>query len=100
MTLVSEIEQQPAVILRLLAEAGPDIRECLPLLATAEHISIAARGSSDNAATYGKYVFEALAGIVTALAAPSLVTRYRAPPDFGAGTVIGISQSGAAPDVA
>src|SRR5439155_739139 len=56
--------------------------------------------SSDNAATYGKYMFESVAAIVTALAAPSLVTRYDAAPAFGRGAVIGISQSGASPDVA
>src|SRR5439155_18244 len=60
---------------------------------------VAARGSSDNAATYGKYLFEGLARIVTASAAPSLVTRYGTPPRYGGGAVIGISQSGAAPDV-
>jgi glutamine---fructose-6-phosphate transaminase (isomerizing) len=41
-----------------------------------------------------------VAGVVTALAAPSLVTRYRAPPSYRGGAVIGISQSGASPDVA
>lgn len=60
----------------------------------------AARGSSDHAATYGKYLFETVVGVVTASAAPSVITRYRAVPDFRHGAVIGISQSGSAPDVA
>ncbi len=85
---------------RLLEEGWPEARALGPSLGRAEHLSLVARGSSDNAATYGKYLFESVAGIVTALAAPSLVTRYHAPPSFARGAVIGISQSGAAPDVA
>src|SRR6267378_7608221 len=41
----------------------------------------------------------AVARIITASAAPSLVTRYGTPPRYAGGAVIGISQSGAAPDV-
>lgn len=100
MSLRSEIAEQPGVAARLLEVGWPEARTLARPIATAEHLTIAARGSSDNAATYGKYLFESLAGLVTALAAPSLVTRYRMPPSFARGAVIGISQSGAAPDVA
>jgi glucosamine--fructose-6-phosphate aminotransferase (isomerizing) len=100
MSLRSEIAEQPRVVRRLLEAGWPEARTLARPLAAAEHLTIAARGSSDNAATYGKYLFESLAGLVTALAAPSLVTRYRTPPSFARGAVIGISQSGAAPDVA
>lgn len=100
MSLRSEIAEQPAAVRRLLEVGWPEARTLARPLAGAEHLTIAARGSSDNAATYGKYLFESLAGLVTALAAPSLVTRYRMPPSFARGAVIGISQSGAAPDVA
>jgi glucosamine--fructose-6-phosphate aminotransferase (isomerizing) len=62
-------------------------------------VYLAARGSSDNAATYGKYLFETR-GHVAALAAPSLFTLYRAAPDLSAAAAIGISQSGESPDVA
>ena len=88
------------MVARLLEAGWPEARTLARPLAAAEHLTIAARGSSDNAATYGKYLFESLAGLVTALAAPSLVTRYKTPPSFARGAVIGISQSGAAPDVA
>ncbi len=100
MSLGSELAEQPRVVRRLLAEGWPDARECGRRLARVEHLTLVARGSSDNAATYGKYLFEGLAGVVTALAAPSLVTRYGLPPSFARGGVIGISQSGAGPDVA
>src|SRR5436309_7670031 len=99
MSLRSEIGEQPAAVARLLAEGAVDARRLGGLLSRAEHLTMAARGSSDNAATYGKYLFEGLARIVTASAAPSLVTRYGTPPRYGGGAVIGISQSGAAPDV-
>src|SRR5438034_9362966 len=100
MSLRVEIAEQPRVVRRLLEEGWPESRALGHALSRVEHITLVARGSSDNAATYGKYLFESLAGVVTALAAPSLVTRYRTPPSFARGAVIGISQSGAAPDVA
>jgi len=100
MSLRDEIKQQPAVVRRLLDEGWPEVRGLGRALARVEHVTLVARGSSDNAATYGKYLLESIAGIVTALAAPSLVTRYNAPPSYVRGAVIGISQSGASPDVA
>src|SRR2546430_14085854 len=100
MSLRSEIAEQPRVVRRLLDEAWPEARALGRALARVEHITLVARGSSDNAATYGKYLLESIAGVVTALAAPSLVTRYQAPPSYAHGAVIGISQSGASPDVA
>src|SRR5438034_10705634 len=100
MSLTSEIAEQPKVVRRLLEEGWPDAKALGRALGRIEHVTLVARGSSDNAATYGKYLFESIAGVVTALAAPSLVTRYRAPPSYARGAVIGISQSGASPDVA
>ena len=99
MSLRSEIAEQPAAVARLLDEGAADAQRLGALLARATHLTTAARGSSDNAATYGKYLFEGLARIVTASAAPSLITRYGTPPRYAGGAVIGISQSGAAPDV-
>ena len=100
MSLSSEIAEQPEVVRRLLEEGWPEARTHGSGIGHATHLTLAARGSSDNAATYGKYLFESVAGIVTASAAPSLVTRYRAAPSFAGGAVIGISQSGSSPDVA
>lgn len=99
MSLRSEIAEQPRAVARLIAEGAADAERLGALLTHAKHLTFAARGSSDNAATYGKYLFEGLARIVTASAAPSLVTRYGTPPRYTGGGVIGISQSGAAPDV-
>lgn len=89
----AEIQQQPEILARLLSKAPS---ECLsrPRL-----IMIAARGTSDNAAHYGKYLFESLNGIPVALAAPSVFGIYEAQLDLRDVLVIGISQSGQAADV-
>jgi glucosamine--fructose-6-phosphate aminotransferase (isomerizing) len=63
-------------------------------------IVIAARGTSDNAAVYGKYVFEILTGIPVMLAAPSVFTVYNGKLKLENSMVIAISQSGEALDVA
>lgn len=60
---------------------------------------VAARGSSDHAATYARYVWGALAGLPVAPAAPSLHTLYKTPPRMTGALVVGISQSGQSPDV-
>jgi glutamine---fructose-6-phosphate transaminase (isomerizing) len=99
-SLFSEIAEQPAALGRLLSDGSSGARTLGRRLSSARHLTLVARGSSDNAATYGKYLFESLAGLVTASAAPSLVTRYRAGPSFAGGAVVGISQSGSSPDVA
>ncbi len=60
---------------------------------------IAARGSSDHAALYAKYLFGVRNQYLVALAAPSLFTHYARPPRLDGQSVIGISQSGESPDV-
>jgi glucosamine--fructose-6-phosphate aminotransferase (isomerizing) len=63
-------------------------------------VLIAARGSSDNAALYARYLIEILLGIPVSLAAPSVITQHNTNIRFPKCLTIGISQSGAAPDVA
>lgn len=94
-----EIGEQPDVAARLLsaghaAEVGARIRKAAP-----RGIVIAARGSSDNAALYAKYLFGVRNRMLVSLAAPSLFTRYATPPRLAGQCVIGISQSGESPDV-
>ncbi len=64
-----------------------------------EHIMIAARGTSDHAAVYAKYIMEIMLGIPVALAAPSVFTVYQRRLRLDNTLVIGISQSGKAMDV-
>ena len=100
--MLDEIRQQPDVVRRILTEE----RESVEALAAEVHrrqiayVYVAARGTSENAALYCKYLLEIQHGLPVALAAPSVVTLYDAVPRFGPNAlVLGISQSGAAPDV-
>lgn len=60
---------------------------------------ISARGTSDHAGIYGKYIMEYYLGLPAALAAPSIVTIYQRKLKLGNKLVIGLSQSGRAADV-
>jgi len=101
MGLRDEILEQPAAVARLLdAQAGPvaevarRIRERAPGL-----VYIAARGSSDNAGLYAKYLWGAHNRLPVALATPSLFSVYSSPPTIRDALVVGISQSGQSPDI-
>ena len=58
-----------------------------------------ARGSSDHAAAYAKYVFETRLGIATASASPSVTSVYAAEQQWQGALFIAISQSGKSPDL-
>lgn len=58
-----------------------------------------ARGSSDHAATYAKYLFETQLGVVTASASPSVGSVYAAPLALRGALYLVISQSGKSPDL-
>ncbi|KRG44860.1 iron dicitrate transport regulator FecR [Stenotrophomonas pictorum JCM 9942] len=58
-----------------------------------------ARGSSDHAATYAKYLFETRLGLVTASASPSVGSVYEAPLQVRGALYVVISQSGKSPDL-
>ncbi|MET0288315.1 MAG: SIS domain-containing protein [Pseudoxanthomonas sp.] len=62
-------------------------------------IATCARGSSDHAATFGKYLFETQLGIVTASASPSIGSVYASPLKLKGALFIAISQSGKSPDL-
>jgi glucosamine--fructose-6-phosphate aminotransferase (isomerizing) len=99
--LIEEIREQPEVAARLLAEAGPEVAAICETIKAADpsHVVIAARGTSDHAAIYAQYAMGVLGGISVGLATPSVHSLYGAAPDYGRALVIGISQSGASPDV-
>jgi len=58
-----------------------------------------ARGSSDHAATFAKYLIETRLGVLTSSAAPSVSSVYDTRPDLGNTVCLAISQSGASPDL-
>jgi glutamine---fructose-6-phosphate transaminase (isomerizing) len=96
-----EIGEQPQVAGRLLLNAAPALGAIATRLGAARPSGfvIAARGSSDHAALYAKYLFGRRNRSLVTLAAPSLFTHYGSPPSLEGSCVIGISQSGASPDV-
>ncbi len=97
--LEQEIRSQPEVVARLLARETEHVAQIVAQLPAFDYIVIAARGSSDHAATYAKYAWAALAGYPVALAAPSLQTLYQQAPRLKNALVVGISQSGQSPDI-
>ena len=96
-----EIAEQPSAVADTLeALAGPAERLAVSMRSRAlDRVVLVARGSSDHAAVYGRYLLEGRCGIVTALAAPSLYTTYEAPVDLRGALAIGISQSGETPEI-
>ena len=99
--LEREIREQPDVLERALAEganavraAAVDVRRSRPRYAV-----VAARGSSDNAARYFQHLLGRLCGIPVMLATPSLHTLHGAGLRYEDALVVGVSQSGASPDV-
>ncbi len=58
-----------------------------------------ARGSSDNAATYARYLIETQLEVLTASAPPSVASVYAARPDLASSLCLAISQSGRSPDL-
>ncbi len=101
MTLRDEILEQPEVAARFLATQGPRIEEIVASWRDRDidHVVIAARGTSDHAAIYGQYVLGVRHGLSVGLGTPSIVSLYGAAPRFDRALVIGISQSGASPDI-
>ena len=99
--LAREIQEQPVVIRRLLeAERDTALRVAEAIRSGhIQHVVIAARGSSDNAARYAGYLFGALNQLSVGLAMPSLFTLYDRPPRLADTLVVGISQSGQSPDI-
>jgi len=96
-----EINEQPAAIARLLTAETDHVWALAERWAQRppRFIAIAARGTSDHAALYGKYLFEIINGIFVGLAAPSVASIYHADVEMEGALVLGISQSGAAEDV-
>ncbi|MDX6212600.1 MAG: hypothetical protein QOF82_1687, partial [Frankiales bacterium] len=99
--MTAEIAEQPEVLARLLATAGPSVLAVAEAIRAAapRFVLFAARGTSDHAALYGKYLAEVRLGWAAGLASPSSMTAYGARPDLRDVLFIAVSQSGASPDL-
>ena len=96
-----EAEQAPDVVRRQLAanserleRLGERLRQFKP-----HAVVTCARGSSDHAATFAKYLIETRLNILTSSAAPSVTSVYEAIPNLAGTVFLAISQSGASPDL-
>jgi glutamine---fructose-6-phosphate transaminase (isomerizing) len=98
--MAAEMAEQPA-ILRTLIDEREDllarVRATLP--APPLRVVVLARGSSDHAGIYGRYVLEHATRTPVALAAPSLHTRYGVDTDYRGYVAIAASQSGRTPEI-
>lgn len=90
----SAVRAQLAIHAGLMRAAGERLRRLAP-----RTVVTCARGSSDHAATFAKYLIETRLGIVTASAAPSVSSLYEGHPDLAGMLLLAISQSGASPDL-
>ncbi|MFI9630089.1 SIS domain-containing protein [Streptomyces sp. NPDC052042] len=99
--MAAEIAEQPAVLRRILKEGAPTIRQIAAAIAARnpQFVLLTARGTSDNAALYAKYLVEVLLGKPAGLTSMSTTTAYGAKPDLRDCLVVTVSQSGGSPDL-
>jgi len=89
-----EIAEQGEAVAATLAEVRRRSEQLREAMSGRHRVLFVARGSSDNAAVYGRYLVETHLGIPGALAAPSVATHYRARLDLSDTLVVSVSQSG------
>jgi glutamine---fructose-6-phosphate transaminase (isomerizing) len=98
--MLEEIRQQPEALEKTLGDGIEALRD-LRRSFEAERprlVILVARGTSDNAAQFGRYLIEITTHIPVSLAAPSVLTLYASPVDLRDTLVVGISQSGESTD--
>src|ERR1700726_1842518 len=98
--MLEEIRQQPEALsktldtgFRSVCDLRRHVEAHRPRL-----VVLVARGTSDNAAQFGRYLIEITTRIPVSLAAPSILTLYECPLDLTDVLVVGISQSGESTD--
>ncbi len=98
--MAREMGEQPAR-LGSLVQRMPEVEELAARIRPPDlqGITIVARGSSDHAAIYGRYLLEAATGRPISLAAPSLHTLYDVEADYHGQLVVAVSQSGRTPEI-
>ena len=99
--MFAEAAEAPDVVARQLAENADPVRDLADRLRSQRPRAVVtfARGSSDHAATFAKYVIETRAGVLTSSGAPSIASIYGNTPDVRGMLALAISQSGRSPDI-
>lgn len=92
--MAREIADQPEALTRTLDALRPMRNDLRSIAADRRVVLFVARGSSDNAAIYGRYLLEVHAGHPAGLAAPSVATHYRSSLNLSDALVVSVSQSG------
>ncbi len=96
----AEIDEQPDVAAGLLATRSSVAAVAHRIAERAPRFALlAARGSSDHAALYAKYLVETLLSLPAGLVSPSTTTLYGARPDLSGTLLLSVSQSGESPDL-
>jgi glucosamine--fructose-6-phosphate aminotransferase (isomerizing) len=98
--MAAEVAEQPAVLAQILAAQG-ELAAASERIAAAKprFVLIAARGTSDHAGLYAKYLAEVRMQVPAGLVSPSALTVYGARPDMHDVLFIAVSQSGRSPDL-
>ncbi len=100
--MAAEIAEHPEALARLLTP-GPlaQVRDLAGIIRarSPRFVLLAARGTSDHAALYAKYLVEVSLGLPAGLASPSTMTAYGARPDLSDVLLLAVSQSGGSPDL-
>jgi glucosamine--fructose-6-phosphate aminotransferase (isomerizing) len=99
--MLEEIAEQPAALEKTISCEQNKVDKLGRFLREREIdlIVLVARGSSDNAALFGRYLLETTVGIPVSLAAPSVYTLYNAKINLNRALVVGVSQSGEGTDI-
>jgi glucosamine--fructose-6-phosphate aminotransferase (isomerizing) len=99
--MLAEIAEQPGALERTIAAERGKITKLANTLKSRDIdlIVLVARGSSDNAALFGRYLLEITTGIPVSLSAPSVHTIYGARLKLDHALVVGVSQSGEGEDI-
>jgi glucosamine--fructose-6-phosphate aminotransferase (isomerizing) len=99
--MLQEIAEQPEALARTIQEERSKVTRLAESLRKLDIdlIVLVARGSSDNAALFGRYLLEITTGIPVSLSAPSVHTLYHAKLNLKHALVIGVSQSGEGEDI-
>lgn len=99
--MIDEINEQPQALRRTFEAERAHAAEFKKFTTKRgfQMIVLVARGTSDNAALFGRYLLEITTGIPVSLSAPSVHTLYHARLDLRRALVIGVSQSGEGTDI-
>lgn len=99
--MAMEVKEQPEVLARILQEGWSRIAQVAEEVRARgpRFVLFVARGTSDHAALYAKYMVETRLNLPAGLASPSTMTVYGARPRLQDVLVVAVSQSGGSPDL-